>query len=46
MPGLPFSFAHHFAAANAQPAPGVYRDAFWRPVTPGPPSLLEGRAVG
>jgi luciferase family oxidoreductase group 1 len=26
--GLPFSFAHHFAAANTEPALGVYRRSF------------------
>jgi luciferase family oxidoreductase group 1 len=43
--GLPFSFAHHFAAANTVPAVEVYRRAFRPSPTLAEPCVMLGVAV-
>jgi luciferase family oxidoreductase group 1 len=42
--GLPFAFAHHFSAANTEPAVRLYRESF-RPGTLDEPYLMLGVAV-
>jgi len=43
--GLPFSFAHHFAAANTEPAVQVYRSAFRPSAVLEAPYVMLGVAV-
>jgi luciferase family oxidoreductase group 1 len=43
--GLPFAFAHHFSAANTEPALQLYRDCFRPSSTLGAPYALIGVAV-
>ena len=45
MLGLPFSFAHHFSAANTLPALDVYRAAFQPSMTLSEPYAMLGVAV-
>jgi luciferase family oxidoreductase group 1 len=39
--GMPFSFAHHFSAANTVPASAVYRERFRSARPDGPPHALD-----
>jgi len=43
--GLPFSFAHHFSAANTMPAVQIYRDSFQPSEVLDEPYLMLGVAV-
>jgi luciferase family oxidoreductase group 1 len=43
--GLPFSFAHHFAAGNTDAAVAIYRDSFRPSVVLDEPYLMLGTAV-
>ena len=45
MLGLPFSFAHHFAAGNTLPALAAYREAFRPSEHLGEPHVMLGVAA-